>query len=252
MALLKSRRDLISPPNLFSYLRLALTLPVCLLMLQPGAAGWWGFALFIVAAGTDKVDGWLAKRNNGLWKTTWGAIIDPFIDKALVVAVLGRAVTLTHGDAQVLLVFVLSVTLIREFVVGFGKLHQPVKSAAEAGRFTMAAQSVAVTLLLLPPIEPWNTQVKLIFVALFIALGASLLSGWLYVTEWLHLRRMQLIEMPRLAFPIAAIGVGAAIAAVLLTDQDGIVIGLSATLGATLCASWAVWKNMLQYRREGR
>lgn len=42
-------------------------------------------ALIMLAflAFTDKADGWLAKCNNGRWKSTWGAKWDPIADKAL-------------------------------------------------------------------------------------------------------------------------------------------------------------------------
>ena len=45
----------------------------------------WAFWAFVVAALTDFVDGWLARRLHA--ETIWGAILDPIADKVLVCGV---------------------------------------------------------------------------------------------------------------------------------------------------------------------
>ncbi len=67
-------------PNLLSITRMALTIPFAWVMLaqRPGAA-WWGGALMIIAALTDRLDGLLARRF-GL-ESEWGRILDPLADK---------------------------------------------------------------------------------------------------------------------------------------------------------------------------
>src|SRR5215469_13255858 len=48
----------------------------------------WAFGAFVVAALSDFVDGWLARRLGAM--SVWGAILDPIADKVLVcAAVLG-------------------------------------------------------------------------------------------------------------------------------------------------------------------
>ena len=42
---------------------------------------WWALGLFVTAAGTDGVDGWVARRFNQ--KSKFGAFIDPIADKSL-------------------------------------------------------------------------------------------------------------------------------------------------------------------------
>ncbi len=41
------------------------------------------FSFLIFMGLTDLLDGFLAKRNNGAWKSEWGAKMDPIADKAL-------------------------------------------------------------------------------------------------------------------------------------------------------------------------
>jgi len=87
-------------PNLLTAGRLVLTLAVFLALIA-GAAGGGGAALylfafwgFVVAAVTDFLDGWLARR----WQVVslTGAILDPIADKVLVAGAV-VAVAL-HGD----------------------------------------------------------------------------------------------------------------------------------------------------------
>lgn len=46
------------------------------------ALRWWALAVFVIAAGTDGIDGWIARRFNQ--RSDFGAFIDPIADKALV------------------------------------------------------------------------------------------------------------------------------------------------------------------------
>ena len=54
---------------------------------------WWALAVFVTAAATDGVDGWVARRFNQV--SRFGAYIDPIADKALL---LTGVVTLTLVD----------------------------------------------------------------------------------------------------------------------------------------------------------
>ncbi|MCU0750435.1 MAG: CDP-alcohol phosphatidyltransferase family protein [Akkermansiaceae bacterium] len=54
---------------------------------------WWALALFVTAASTDGVDGWVARRFNQ--KSKFGAFIDPIADKSLL---LTGVVTLSLVD----------------------------------------------------------------------------------------------------------------------------------------------------------
>lgn len=158
-----------------------------MLVLHSGVAGWIGFALLLVAALSDKLDGWLAKRNEGRWITTWGKFIDPIIDKLLVIIVMIVVCTRLSGEAQLWVLGVAVVTLVREIVVMYVKSRQPVESAAEAGRFSMVMQSAGLVWLCLPLV--WGHNDLVLIAPLLIGLGASLASGWAYLAPYLAIRR---------------------------------------------------------------
>ena len=81
-------------PNLITLVRLALAVAFFVILAvalgKPGevddpargAWGWVAVALFIVAALTDILDGWLARRWQAI--TVFGRVMDPFCDKLLV------------------------------------------------------------------------------------------------------------------------------------------------------------------------
>jgi cardiolipin synthase len=67
-------------PNAISLLRIALVVPILMLILQ-GQHGW-ALALFFFAGFSDGLDGYLAVRFN--WQTRLGGLLDPVADKLLV------------------------------------------------------------------------------------------------------------------------------------------------------------------------
>lgn len=100
-------------PNLFTSLRLLAAPGVIWLMLE----GYWdgAFWLFLAAALTDGIDGWLARRLNQT--TALGATLDTVTDKALGLGVLIVLSTLALVPAWVTLAIV-----IRDAVVVLGAL----------------------------------------------------------------------------------------------------------------------------------
>ncbi len=72
-----------SLPNLFTFLRLALTPPIVWAILE--RRHYLAIELFAGAALTDVIDGGLARRFG--WTSTWGAYLDPVADKVLLSSV---------------------------------------------------------------------------------------------------------------------------------------------------------------------
>lgn len=71
-------------PNLFTVLRFLLLVPVCWRILDPNP-GPLAVVLLVLWAGTDWVDGWLARRTNQVSRV--GEILDPIADRLGISAV---------------------------------------------------------------------------------------------------------------------------------------------------------------------
>ncbi len=107
---------------------------------------WFALGIFLIAAGTDLLDGFLARRWGQV--TTIGTLLDPIADKLLVSAALISLVQAHAAPAWMV------VTIVgREFAVsglrGIAAAEGYTIRASELGKTKMIAQVVAISLLLL-------------------------------------------------------------------------------------------------------
>ena len=133
--------------------------------------------LFLLAAATDRFDGWLARRNNLV--TDLGKLLDPIADKLLMGAALVCLSAL--GD---LFWWVTIVILVRELgitVMRFFLLRYLVLPASKGGKLKTVLQTAAIGLFVLPlPHLPgWVTVVA--WVLMVVALLLTVVTGLDYV-----------------------------------------------------------------------
>ena len=134
--------------NAFTMLRAMLVPVIAVFVFTEGdVARWWAFAIFVFAALTDSIDGWVARRLIGV--TRWGQLADPIADKALIIGSLG--VLALNGELPWLAVAIImlrevAVTALRVVLVRRGI----VLPAGRFGKAKTVSQVVAVTLYLLP------------------------------------------------------------------------------------------------------
>ena len=107
-------------PNILTVMRLVAAPGVAILFLyfQRPVADWFALVLFVSAAITDFLDGYLAR----LWKqeTKFGAMLDPIADKAMVIIALVVIVGLSTADKLVMDAWILlpaTIILFREVFV---------------------------------------------------------------------------------------------------------------------------------------
>jgi CDP-diacylglycerol--glycerol-3-phosphate 3-phosphatidyltransferase len=172
-------------PNVLSTVRFVLALVVCSLVE-------WSFFFaamicFIVAASTDWIDGWWARRYNQVTKL--GRILDPFVDKIIIcgamVALAGFPDSpLRPWMATLVVGRELLVTSLRGMVEGQGGDF----SAKQLGKWKMLLQCVAVVAVMLllhwRPVSSgfyWFT-----IVSIYSAMALTVISGLEYV--WIVLR----------------------------------------------------------------
>ncbi|MBW8302748.1 MAG: CDP-diacylglycerol--glycerol-3-phosphate 3-phosphatidyltransferase [Brevundimonas sp.] len=149
------------------------------------------FVIFVVAASTDWVDGFLARR----WHSTtrWGAILDPIADKVLITgAILGVLAWGSVPQAAIPCGLILfrefAVSALRETVAG--KVKLPVTLLAKWKTTLQMLALGALQLALVPlwegfglPLE-WLPQFQTFaYILLWIAAIDTLWTGWQYFSK---------------------------------------------------------------------
>lgn len=139
--------QVLNTPNVLSFLRI-LMVPVLVVVLLTQGEGkeLIGLAIFLLAAATDFLDGYLARRREQV--TPLGQLIDPAADKILMSAALIALVELGLAPAWMVVVIVA-----REFAVStlraVAATEGQVLAAAWSGKLKTAVQIAAVAALLL-------------------------------------------------------------------------------------------------------
>ena len=142
-------------PNLLTLLRIFFVpLLVAVLLAESRSFEWQGFsipnellalAIFLVAAATDLLDGYLARR----WRqvTTVGTLLDPIADKLLVSAALISLVQIHRVPAWMAIIIIgreFAISGLRSIAAAEGYTIR----ASDLGKTKMIAQVVAISLLL--------------------------------------------------------------------------------------------------------
>lgn len=142
-------------------------------------------ALFVLAAATDRVDGYLARKYDLV--TDLGKLLDPIADKLLIGAALVLLSAL--GDLPwwvtiVILARELGITLMR-----FAVLKYTVMPASRGGKLKTVLQSVAISIFLLPldQMPGWITVLG--WIVLVVALLVTVVTGVEYAYQGWRLRR---------------------------------------------------------------
>lgn len=180
-----ARASLANLPNILTYARIAAVpaLVACLSVLQGDIARWSAFSLFVAAAVTDWLDGYLARA----WEqqSTLGRMLDPIADKLIVGAAL---MMLVHDNtingwsiwaAIVILCREILVSGLREFLAELNvKIH-----VTKLAKWKTGMQMVALAILLAGPaaekLMPGTVAIGLAF--LWLAAILTLWTGYDYL-----------------------------------------------------------------------
>lgn len=175
---------------------------------QGTATGRWllnaAFVLYIIAGVTDVLDGYLARKMN--ITSAFGRILDPFVDKVLVVGAFamftGSNFAMPHGAsgfenslpfwltgkmASAVQAWMVVAIVGREFLVsavrGYSESCGVKFPATPAGKIKMFVQSVAICTVLYQlanlPTAQWAVCVKIVMV--WLAVAVTIVSGLVYI-----------------------------------------------------------------------
>ncbi len=129
--------------------------------------------IFTVAAITDWLDGWLARRLNQT--SSFGAFLDPVADKLMVAAALVVLVQIARVDAVIALIIIgreITISALREWMAKIGEGKSTAVSFL--GKIKTVSQMVAIPLLLyhdrIGMLDPQRVGTWLIYIAALLTL----------------------------------------------------------------------------------
>jgi CDP-diacylglycerol--glycerol-3-phosphate 3-phosphatidyltransferase len=143
---------------------------------------WAAWGVFAVASYTDRIDGQLARSRNLV--TSFGKLVDPIADKALIgAALIGLSLLdeLPWWITVLVLAREVGVTLLRFWVIRHGVIP-----ASRGGKLKAFLQAVAIGLYVLP-LSGWLGTGRAVVMA--IALVVTVVTGIDYVARALTLRQ---------------------------------------------------------------
>jgi CDP-diacylglycerol---glycerol-3-phosphate 3-phosphatidyltransferase len=140
-------QDAVNLPNLLTMARVVM-IPLCLVFLGEDTrrGGFWAALIFTLAAVTDLLDGWLARKLNVV--SVLGKLLDPLADKLIVMASLVWMVPMGRIPAWVVVLLLgrdIAVTGLRSVAASEGV----VIAAGEEGKAKTALQMIGIICLIL-------------------------------------------------------------------------------------------------------
>ena len=163
------------------------------LLTDGGGSTTWRLAatgIFAVAALTDRVDGWYARRTGQV--TDFGKLLDPIADKLLIgtaLVALSLLDELAWWITVVILVRELGITVMRFFL-----LRYVVLPASRGGKLKTVLQSLAIGLYLLPLSAMPHAVEVVAAVVMAAALVVTVVTGLDYVRTAARIRRAAPVE----------------------------------------------------------
>lgn len=136
---------------------------------------WTALIVFLIAALTDWLDGYLARRLNQI--TDLGKFLDPLVDKLLILIPL-----LALIELQLVPAVGVSLILLRELAIAGWRVNQTQISGANLwGKAKTVVQIVAIALLItpIPMVQGWGIWV------FWAAVAITIVSGGIYVSSGL-------------------------------------------------------------------
>ena len=175
-------------PNAITILRVGIAIIVPLLIFDGrNALRVMAFGLFTVAALTDWLDGYLARRWNVL--SGFGRMLDPIADKLLIV---GCLLALVATDKKTLPILYPSlIILFREVFVSGLREHMADKGVTlhvtQIAKFKTTLQFIAIGLVILYPFfNHWTYALDVTISTFYLAAGLTLYTGLDYFTKALR------------------------------------------------------------------
>jgi cardiolipin synthase len=167
-------------PNLISFLRILLTIPVVWLLIERQFTA--ALILFVVAGFSDGLDGFLAKRYG--WQSRLGGLLDPLADKALLMSSF-----LVLGVLGLIPVWLVMLVIFRDLLIVGGALYyhfsvEDLQASPSLISKLNTLLQILLVLLVVTDAGPYPLPSSLLEGLVWATLATILASGVNYVWVW--------------------------------------------------------------------
>jgi cardiolipin synthase len=167
-------------PNLISFLRILLTLPIVWLLFEQEFS--YALMLFAVAGFSDGLDGFLAKHYQ--WQSHLGGLLDPLADKAMLMSAY-----LVLGGLGLLPVWLVILVIFRDLVIVGGALYYHYSVEEVSANPSLISKlntllQIVLVLVVVTDAGPLPMPRILIETLIWATVLTTLSSGVLYVWVW--------------------------------------------------------------------
>jgi len=167
-------------PNLISFLRILLTIPVVWLLIERQFTA--ALILFVVAGFSDGLDGFLAKRY--AWQSRLGGLLDPLADKALLMSSF-----LVLGVLGLIPVWLVMLVIFRDLLIVGGALYyhfsvEDLQASPSLISKLNTLLQILLVLLVVTDAGPYPLPPSLLEGLVWATLATILVSGVNYVWVW--------------------------------------------------------------------
>ncbi|HLS25018.1 MAG TPA: CDP-diacylglycerol--glycerol-3-phosphate 3-phosphatidyltransferase [Beutenbergiaceae bacterium] len=178
-------------PNTLTMLRIVLVPFFVVLMFQDSLAARLGaLAVFLIAALTDKLDGYLARSRDMV--TNFGKMADPFADKMLVgaaIIMLSVLGILPWWATVTIIVREAGITILRFIMV-----RRWVMAASKGGKLKTVLQVIFIALMIFPAVGLLGPEVgglleTIAFAVMLVAVGVTVVTGLDYIVRAIKVAR---------------------------------------------------------------
>ena len=172
-------------PNLISFLRILLTLPIVWLLFERQFS--YALMLFAVAGFSDGLDGFLAKRFH--WQSHLGGLLDPLADKALLMSSF-----LVLGGLGLIPIWLVILVIFRDLTIMGGALYYHFSVEEVNAHPSLISKlntllQIMLVLLVVTDAGPYPLPGLLLQGLIWTTGLTTLISGALYVWVWTNKAR---------------------------------------------------------------
>lgn len=165
-------------PNLITLSRIFLVIPLIYLLYQPSIEfQWLALIIFIIAALTDWLDGYVARKLDQI--TELGKFLDPLTDKILVITPL-----LLLIERQIIPAWGVLIIVVREIAIAGWRVNpqlskkEGISGANIWGKLKTVVQIIAIAFLIIPLGGIWQTVGLICF---WLSVVLTIISGLIYL-----------------------------------------------------------------------